>query len=422
MAVHESHRWRIGEPPPPIRAHSLVKHKALGEYLRRYVAALTQDPRVDKLTLTIIDGFAGGNVYTDAKSGDQRPGSPSIILDALKAARTEAQSRRTKPFVLDDYYIFVEKDTEAFHFLRETISTSEHGKRIGDTIQLVQGDFCDHVGKIIEFVRARAGGEHAILIMDQCGYSQVPFMSISSIFGSLKKAEVILTFAVGFLIDFLGVKYANGPAIRRVGLDIDMLTNIDKTDKNWKLRIQIDLRRDLEEKTGAPFSTPFFIRSKDSNRDLWLVHLSKHYKARDVMMEIHWENTNSFAHYGRPGLNMLGFDPDKALFESSQIWLPGFYFDDTAKDLAFDAILQELPKYMTDSKRDMVNVHTLLAEISNDTPATAAHIWEVCRQLAAEGEIEIRDKTGHTLRKRGPRSDSDVVYKARQMRLFKFGR
>jgi three-Cys-motif partner protein len=191
MSVHESHRWRIGEPPPTIRAHSLVKHKALGEYLKRYVAAVTQNPRVDKLTLTIIDGFAGGNIYTNEETGEQRPGSPTIILDALNAAKAEAQERRTKPFILDDHYLFIEKDADAFHFLRETLSASEHGRRIGDTIQLVRGDFCDHVGKIIESVQDKAGGEHVIFIMDQCGYTQVPFVSINEIFSSLRKAEVI---------------------------------------------------------------------------------------------------------------------------------------------------------------------------------------------------------------------------------------
>jgi three-Cys-motif partner protein len=394
----------------------------LEEYLKRYVAAVTRDPRVDKLTLTIVDGFAGGNIYTDEKTGEQRPGSPSIILDALNTARAVAQERRKKQFVLDDHYFFIEKDAEAFGFLRETLLASEHGRRIGDTVHLVQDDFCDHVAKVVESVRGRAGGEHAIFILDQCGYSGVPFISINEILGSLRKAEVILTFATGFLIDFLSDKYKGGVGIRKAGIDVERLVSkLDKSDKHWRRLIQVELRDDLQRKTGARFSTPFFIRSRDSNRDLWLVHLSGHYRARDVMMGIHWEHTNSFAHYGRPGLNMLGFDPDQVVSGPSQAWLPGFYFDDTAKDLTLEATLQEIPKYLTD-KRDSVDVRSLFAEISNDTPATVALLREVLRELASDGVFEIRDKTGLTVRRRGVQSDTDVIHMARQMRLFGFGR
>ncbi|MGE3818324.1 MAG: three-Cys-motif partner protein TcmP [Isosphaeraceae bacterium] len=421
MSSHESHRWRSGEPPPPIRSHSLVKHRVLEEYLKRYVAAVTRNPRVDKLTLTIVDGFAGGNTYSDEKTGELRPGSPSIILNALNTAKVAAQERRKKQFVLDDHYFFIEKDVEAFGFLRDTLSSSEHGSRIGNAVHLVHGDFCDHVAKVIESVRSRAGGEHAIFILDQCGYTDVPFVSIKEILGSLRKSEVILTFATGFLIDFLSDKYKGGAGIRKAGIDVERLVSkIDKSDRHWKRLIQVELRDDLQIKAGAGFSTPFFIRSRDSNRDLWLVHLSGHYRARDVMMGIHWEHTNSFAHYGRPGLNMLGFDPDEGVSGPSQALLPGFYFDETAKDLTLEATLRELPRFLT-NKRDLIDVRSLFAEISNDTPATVALLREVLKELAADGVFEIRDKTGLTVRQKGVQFDTDVIHMARQMRLFGFG-
>jgi three-Cys-motif partner protein len=421
MSTHESHLWKLGEPPPTIRAHSLVKHRVLEEYVKRYVATVTRDLRIDRLTLTIVDGFAGGNIYSYCKDNnaiENRPGSPSIILDAVNTARVEAQERRTKQFTLDDHYFFIEKDPEAFAFLRETLSESEHAGRIGDTVRLMQGDFSGHVGKIVEFIQNQAGGEHAIFILDQCGYSGVPFLSINEILGSVKKAEVILTFATGFLIDFLSDKYKGGAGVRRAGIDVERLVSkLDKTDKHWRRLIQVELRDDIRTKTGARFSTPFFIRSRDSNRDLWLVHLSGHYRARDVMMGIHWEQTNSFAHYGKPGLNMLGFDPDEVIASSSQRWLPGFYFDDTAKALTLEAALQELPRYLAD-KSGPIDVRSLFAQISNDTPATVAILREVLRELASDDDFEIRDKTGLTVRRRGVQSDSDVIYKAKQPRLF----
>ncbi len=33
---------------------------------------------------------------------------------------------------------------------------------------------------------------------------------------------------------------------------------------------------------------PFIIRSKEAHRDYWLIHLSQHSRARDMMVGLHW--------------------------------------------------------------------------------------------------------------------------------------
>ena len=41
------------------------------------------------------------------------------------------------------------------------------------------------------------------------------------------------------------------------------------------------------------------------------MHLSNNYKARDVMMEIHWGKSNQFTHYLEPDMFTLGYSASK---------------------------------------------------------------------------------------------------------------
>src|SRR5882757_8814839 len=112
----ETHSWRIGEDPPPIHPHSLVKHKVLRSYLERYVSVLTSNVRQEQLRLTLVDGFAGGGLYLDSRSKEERPGSPLLMLDAMRTAQANAQELRSKLFHLDVNYFFVEKNREALDY------------------------------------------------------------------------------------------------------------------------------------------------------------------------------------------------------------------------------------------------------------------------------------------------------------------
>src|SRR5438552_4194135 len=106
----DCHSWSIGKDPPLIRPHSLAKHRVLKSYLERYVAVLTSNPRSEQLRLTLIDGFAGGGIYLDSRSKEERPGSPLIMLEAMQSAAVAAQQARSKDFHLDVEYFFIEKN------------------------------------------------------------------------------------------------------------------------------------------------------------------------------------------------------------------------------------------------------------------------------------------------------------------------
>ena len=101
--------WGKGSVPE-IAPHSLAKHRILREYIQRYVEVLTTTPGMEVFRITLVDGFAGGGEYSDARTGLLCPGSPQILIDAVRAAEVKVNATRSKPLKVDARYIFVEKD------------------------------------------------------------------------------------------------------------------------------------------------------------------------------------------------------------------------------------------------------------------------------------------------------------------------
>jgi three-Cys-motif partner protein len=415
---HISHSWSDASRPPTIRAHSIEKHRLLEAYLARYVATLTQNVKIDHLSLTLVDGFAGGNVYTDPATGAERPGSPSIIMGAIREAERQAREKRTKDFKIDDHYFFIEKDREAFSSLERTLKSSGHAAQIGESIFALNDDFADQADRIIEFILAKSKSGRSIFVLDQCGYTQVPFRCIRDILDRVPNAEIILTFAADFLIDYLRESRPNRrlASIPDLNLD-DLAASVDKADPRWRRLIQLELHSEVQKASAASFYTPFFIHSKDSHRDLWLVHLSRHHRARDVMVGVHWDRQNCFAHYGKPGLRMLGYHPDEDILNTRQPFFEGFYFDDKARAMTKESLMEDLPALIYDHP-EMVSFKGLFSSISNDTPATSEILKASLLDLAEDERVIIKDATGLTLRRAGVQHDSDLIYIPRQKRLF----
>lgn len=413
----DHHDWQIGKKPPLIRPHSLAKHRVLKAYLERYVSILTANPRQEQFRLTLIDGFAGGGRYLDGRTKEERPGSPLIMLEAMKQAACDAQELRSKPFLLDVQYIFVEKDPEALEYLRTVIKESEFEPLLSEHIQLVQGEFAGKSPEIAEFVKGRGRANRAIYVLDQFGYSDVPLPTIRSILSSLKNAEVLLTFATDFLIDYLSTNEQSQKILENVGISLpsrEIATA--KESRDWRRIIQFALHREIPERTGAKFYTPFFIRSADAHRDFWLIHLSGHFRARDVMVGLHWLESTTFAHYGRSGLRMLGYDQEYDSEWTHQQMLPGFYFDDTALASSQEELMTQLPERLYDH-RDGIEFNDFFSRLTNECPVTAEILSSVLGELAKEGVLQVRDKTGTKTRRSGIQHGTDIVVPSRQKRL-----
>lgn len=237
----ENHKWRKGGLPPLIRPHSLAKHRVLEAYLQRYVSVLTANPRQQQLRLTLVDGFAGGGIYRDQKTKDERPGSPLIMLRAMRAASEAAkEARKSKEFNLDVDYIFIEADAEAYEYLRKVLAESEFRSLLDNRVRLVHGEFVPQVPKLIDFVHGRGTSGRVIFVLDQFGYRDVPLMTIASILESLDNAEVILTFATDSLIDYLSKNDETQERLERLGITLPPAIIDDaKAQRGWRRTISV---------------------------------------------------------------------------------------------------------------------------------------------------------------------------------------
>ncbi|MFV0445107.1 MAG: three-Cys-motif partner protein TcmP [Planctomycetaceae bacterium] len=255
----EHHDWQAGKAPPLIRPHSLAKHRVLRAYLEQYVSILTANPRQEQLRLTLVDGFAGGGLYLDSRTKEERSGSPLIMLEAMEQAAQTAQQMRSKPFHLDVQYVFVEKDREALDYLRAVLRDSRFAPLLSDRIQLLHGEFVARSSEITEFVKNQGRANRAIYVLDQFGYSDVPLTTIRDVLATLENAEVLLTFATDFLIDYLSGNDQTQRILENVGITLpskDIVTA--KESRDWRRIIQFALHHEIPERTGAKFYTPFF--------------------------------------------------------------------------------------------------------------------------------------------------------------------
>ncbi len=408
------HDWHLGEEPPIIRAHSLAKHRVLEKYLLRYIDVLTGNPLMPQFRFTLVDGFAGGGLYRHWETNEQHFGSPLLMLRAMRDSAAVAQARRIKDFRMDVDYFFIEKSPTAFPFLQAAIQQSEFCDMVPDKIRLINDEFINQVDPIVNHISARRMGNRAIFLLDQFGFAEVPFSAIRTILSRLGNAEVILTFAADTLIDYLGEQGTMQAVLTKVGLELsDAEVTSAKQHANWRFAIQALLHKQLVEKSGARFFTPFFIRSKDAHRDLWLIHLSNHSRARDVMAGLHWAENKSFAHYGGPGLSMLGYDQD---FDEQVAGHP-FLFDENARERTDEMLLDQLPERLSQHK-DGIPFATFFSTLTNETPADSRIIKDNLAILHKEGQIEIHDETGLVTRQCGIQKPTDVIRWTPQRVLF----
>jgi three-Cys-motif partner protein len=408
--------WRKGEPHPEIEAHSLAKHDLLYDYVREYVLATTRNPRMDRLRLTIVDGFAGGNIYRHWKNGEAVFGSPNVLMRAIIDAETEVRQSKLKDFTVDCSFVFIEKDEYAFSLLKETVKASPYYPRLIDRIDFRHGRFEDQCEQLIQKTKLRGRSGRSIFVLDQCGWSRVSLESVSRVLNSLAKAEVFMTFAPDSLINYLRKDEKGSHFIKQLGLVLPV--SLDDTPGSIHTsRRAVQYAFYEHVRPLAKFLSPFFIRSEESNRDLWLLHFSKNYKARDVMVQQHVKHHNSSMHYGTSGCQFLGYEPGNDARINRQLLLNGYNFDEAARGKSIEALCEDIPPKLASAYQEGIDVRGLYSAICNEVPVTVGLLEEVLRILLSEKDIKVSDPTGSTKRRSGIELN-DIIKPHRQTRLF----
>ena len=401
-------KWEPTQPPPQIEEHSKAKLAVLRGYLRAYFDRLNVNPHREEFKLDLVDGFAGGGSFLDR--GETISGSPLVMLEESAAAAKRLNRTRSKPLRFDCKHYFVDKNPAHVECLRTLLTERGHPPD-GDRIVLQDRPFEQAIDGILAEIRRRqprAG--RAILLLDQTGFAQVKLELVARIFRELPAAEVILTFATDNLLRHL----ADTPALIKSVAPLE-LTESEINDwiryrdgDGGRALIQRTLRGHLRSATGAVFDTPFFIRPKKSRRALWFLHLSRHPTARDVMIQQHWMNHNTFEHYGTGGFDMLGWD---ALRDSHS--LPLFSFGEFDAAQLKEQLLNTMPRELYGlTSESPVTVEVVQHVFANRTAAPFSVLGDVILTLAREQEIQILGPDGKVRSRatRNLRADDHIAF------------
>ena len=384
-----SFKWHPDEPPPQIEPHSKAKLTVLRSYLRAYFDRLNVYPQREEFRLDLVDGFAGGGLFTDGAA--TIAGTPVIMLEEATAAAERLNEGRIKPLNVNCRFYFVDKEAAHTTHLRNVIKERELDPT--DRVTVRTGRFEDEVEAILRSIKARqpkAG--RALFLLDQTGFGQVEMALVRRILSELASAEVILTFAADALINHLAVTPQIMNPARSLGLDESRVRDlIQARDENTsRAVVQRALRDHVRYSAGATYDTPFFIRPGQSRRALWFLHLSRHPTARDVMIQQHWNVQNTFEHYGRGDFGMLGWD---TLRDSATP--PLFHFGAADKAHMHEQLLNTLPRELfTLTSEGPVTIEAMRHAIANETAARFSDLDTVILRLVAVGEFDILNREG----------------------------
>ena len=393
--------WHPDESPPLIEAHSKAKLDVLRSYLRAYLDRLNVNPHREEFKLDLVDGFAGGGTFRDVEGVVS--GTPLIMLEESEEARESLNRRRTNPLRFDCKYYFVDKDSAHIDHLKKILD--ERGYHVdGDRIVAVNKRFEEVADDIIaEISRRQPRAGRSIFLLDQTGFAQVELELVARIFRKLPAAEVILTFAADALINFLEETPSIIKAVAPIALPQAQIRELieQRDGKGGRALVQRTLYDHIRTRTGATYVTPFFIRPRRSRRALWFLHLSRHPTARDVMIQRHWEISNTFEHYGPGDFGMLGWE---GLYSRT---LPLFRFTGLDADQMRAKLLNSLPEKLFGLvSENPITVDTMRHMLANKTAARFSDLDETVLQLFRERELRILDPDGkvrsHSLRRLRP--------------------
>jgi three-Cys-motif partner protein len=421
----DKYAWHIGTAPPKIDPHSLVKHEIVRSYLDRYIRVLMSNYKIEKLVLSIVDGFAGGGEYLSEDGTQHYDGSPQIALKSVAQAEALLNVGRDKPRKVDAKFYFVEKLKSSFNYLESLLKATLSPGRLGRDVVLINTAFQDSMQTVIDDIKTRGGGERAIFLLDQYAYDQVQGTMLRKIFSQMKGAEVILTFNVDSLITFLSDKDQSRAKLAEIGLDkyIDWAT-IDQLKASsptvWRTTIQRNLARGLVEESGARHYTIFYVTPVGSTSwTYWLVHLSNSFKARDVMMELHWQQANHFSHYLEPDLFTLGYrtSADAAVTGQGGLNLgDAYHFDAFASQRCQEGLSEKLVPMIFD-RQEPVSLSKLFEEIGSCTPATAQMIKVALDPAVRNGDLTAKSLDGVTRTKGTSLHPNDILAASAQRPL-----
>ena len=413
--------WQIGLPLPFIDRHSQVKHTILREYIREYVARVMSNPLIPKLSLSIVDGFSGGGAYR-SESGKDVNGSPLMMMEAVREARFTANVGRKVPREVDVSYFFVDAKKPHIDHLKHWVDAEREKNLVDDSdyrnIEYFSKPFFEAFPAISKRIKDKKGGERVIFILDQYSYKDVPLAQVRQLLSNFKNSEVIMTFNIDNLLTYLSERAENRKAVANIDLDQyipwDQLKEIKET-KQWRKVIQKYVADGIKKETAAEFMTPFFVKPEgNSSWSYWLIHLSNHYRAHDVMKDLHWEHATDFGHELSAGHFVLGYDTKN---DFDHIPQNSLCFDESSKEICVDELRERFAKVLFSIDKP-VSVRSLLASHISNSMASERFMFQSVSQLHNQNDVTIWTKDDCNRRPSQTYNDTDVIQSKKQISVF----
>ncbi len=391
--------------------HTKKKHTILEKYFREYLIIRCQLPQQEKFRLAIVDGFSGAGQY---KCGSY--GSPLIFVDVLRKTTNEINLRRVnqgiRPIQIECLLILNDYEKSAVELLRKNISpllveAKDNNDKLYIETEFLNGAF-ETVYPQIKKRLLTARCNNVLFNLDQCGYSLVPTIIISDIVSTWRSAEILLTFMIKSMLTYLSAKEGanNVPLEPEMKQKIDaLLSDSDNLlgKKEWLGEAEKIAHAHLQN--CATYVSPFSINNPSGWR-YWLMHFANAYRARQVYNDILHQVSASQAHYGRPGLNMLSYDPQ----EEGQLYL----FSDDSRQSAKEALYDDIPRFVAASG-DTLAMQDFYAAAYSETPAHSDDIHEMIIQ---NPDMEVVTESGGNRRKANTIKANDTLKLKSQKSMF----
>ena len=417
---NNKYTWAIGQPLPFLDEHSQAKHRIISEYIQRYVEVYMSNTSIERLRLSIVDGFSGGGRYKDALTNETVDGSPFVILDAVDQVRQRINQDRIKPRHIDAHYFFIDNVKEHINFLKNEIQQSPYENLIDDSIFFEADEFAVAAPAVIDHIYRRNKAQRSLFILDQYAYKDVPFNTVNYILNRLQGSEVILTFNVNSLTNYFSMTGSTRKALDNIHLgqiiNWERLAALAEAGQ-LKAGIQEQLAKAIYEASGARHITLFFVTPKDG-LTYWLGHLSKVYRARDVMMSLHWKHSNStFTHHLSEGLFSLGYTATETPGQISFDLVNEFDFGEEAEKRCIQKLSMEIPQlvYNLDAP---ISFSKLVDKIGSYTPAAEEQIRRSLTQSILNKELRISGINGDYSKSANRVKPDDVISYAQKPLIF----
>lgn len=407
--VQKSYDWEKGAN---LDDHSKTKHSILRQYFREYLITRCKLPRMERFRLAIVDGFAGGGLYTNGNFG-----SPLIFIDTLISTTNEMNIHRAaqgmKPIDVECLLLFNDYSNEAINQLK--VNVAPHLVRAKDeckNLYLKDEYFNDKFESVYPEIKSRlstARCSNVLFNLDQCGYSHVKSTTLRDIVSSWRSSEVLLTFMIESLLAYLSPDDAKSGVPLEPDLQEKVKSIIGESENGLSKQQWLGEAEKIVHiffRGCAKYVSPFSINNPSGWR-YWLMHFANSYRARQVYNDIlHQQEGALQAHFGRSGLNMLSYDPRA----EGQLYL----FDMDSRETAKADLHDDIARLIAESG-DALPMHSFYEAAYSETPAHSDDIHEM---MIVNPDIEVITESGGERRKPNTIKPEDTIKLKSQKSMF----